>query len=76
MILTLSEFRTLALSKHPECPDCGEVFRGPVEHYSHPDGWRVADFGYRLWLYLTCARCRYGWSLWKLGIERSASDDV
>lgn len=74
--MTLSEYRAAALANFPECKDCGTPFRGSLGHYPHAGGWAVAGFEERLWLYLTCARCGYGWSLWKLGIERSASDAV
>ncbi|MGH7164463.1 MAG: hypothetical protein ACREIS_02930 [Nitrospiraceae bacterium] len=69
-MLTLAEYRQLALEASPRCPDCGESFGGQIlDYYPHSRGWKVTGFVERLWLYLTCRRCGYQWSLWKLGVE-------
>ena len=39
-------------------------------HYSHADGWSVAGFDERQWLYFQCSQCAYQHSLDKLHIPR------
>lgn len=40
-----------------------------VEHYDHLSGYDVEGFKERQWLYVTCPRCDYQWSLRKLNIH-------
>jgi uncharacterized protein with PIN domain len=70
-MLSLAEYRELALEASSRCRDCGaSLRRRPIEHYPHSRGWRVTDFAEKLWLYITCGRCGYGWALWKLGVPQ------
>jgi hypothetical protein len=41
-----------------------------IEHYEHDGGWPVKGYQQRRWLYVTCPKCDYQWSLWKLGVPR------
>lgn len=38
----------------------------PIEHYEHSGGYEVEGFAKKLWLYVTCPRCQYQWSLEKI----------
>jgi hypothetical protein len=40
----------------------------PIEHYEHSGGLMVDGFKEKQWLYVTCPKCEYQWSFWKLGI--------
>lgn len=51
------------------CPTC-KTELGPIEFYPHDGGWKVEGYDTRLWLSKNCRRCRYDWSLWKIGVPR------
>lgn len=51
------------------CPTCGGVLNY-IENYDHDSGWVVKGCKRKQWLYKTCGKCGYQWSLWKLGIPR------
>jgi len=40
----------------------------PIYGYSHPDGWKIRNGKY--WLWVHCPKCGHDWSLWKLGVFR------
>jgi len=46
----------------------------PIQKYDHDGGWNVLGYKNRQWLYVTCPKCGYEWSLWKLGVPRDAGD--
>lgn len=56
--------------KAPRCEWCRAPLRGPIQHYPHPGGWKVAGEEGRQWLYVVCPKCGYQWALWKLGFPR------
>jgi ribosomal protein L34E len=58
-------------TKGAKCRWCGEEL-GAIESYDHSGGWLVEGYEKRQWLYRVCPKCRYMWSLEKLGITRDA----
>ena len=57
-------------SKRNKCY-CGfkGIHKEPIQAYTnHSEGWEIE--GELCWLYITCPKCGYGWSLWKLGVKR------
>ncbi len=40
----------------------------PLEYYDHDGGYPVKGFKEKQWLYVTCPKCGYQWSLKKLGV--------
>ncbi len=52
------------------CRWCGELLPAKVEYYEHSGGLIVDGFAEKLWLYVTCTKCKYQWALRKLGIMR------
>jgi len=58
--------------KKDKCRWCG--FEGlkelPIEYYPHSGGWSVDGIPHKVWLYITCPKCKYSWALWKLGVQR------
>ena len=54
-----------------KCRWCGTSLENcEIEHYPHEDGWEVEGFEERQWLYVTCPKCGYQWSLWKFLVPR------
>lgn len=49
------------------CPEC-KTHLLPIEVYPHRGGWELKDYLTRQWLSAKCPKCRFEWSLWKLGI--------
>lgn len=56
------------------CKTCGGPL-GPIQCYPHQSGWPVKGSDEKLWLYKTCARCGYQWSLLKLGVPRPGDEN-
>jgi len=51
-------------------PGCGAPLEeGRVRGYLHPWGWSIQ--GQKVWLWVECPRCGYGWSINKLGVPRT-----
>ena len=44
----------------------GHCIIGEVEMYAHDGGWKVFDMGLKQWIYYTCDKCGYAWSLRKI----------
>lgn len=66
-------FRALMLN--PAIDDCGvDITYEPIMAYEHPDGWRVKGYDKPLWLFIHCPKCGYDHSLWKLGVDREATN--
>jgi hypothetical protein len=42
----------------------------PLEHYEHDGGYWVDGYPTKRWIYVVCPKCKYQWSLRKLGITR------
>lgn len=70
MVLSLQEYKKLIEGK--TCRWCGTELTGELNYYKHDNGWEVAEFDNRQWLYVTCpnSKCQYDWALWKLGVSR------
>jgi hypothetical protein len=65
--MTLADYKTLVLGK--TCRWCSaSLTELPIQHYTHEGGHEVESFEMPQWLYVTCPKCDYQWSLWKLGI--------
>lgn len=59
--------------KGKTCRWCGEELPNEpedIEYYPHSGGWTVDGFKEKLWLYVTCIKCKYQWALWKIGVPR------
>jgi len=70
--MKLEDYKKLLMVKRAKCKWCGTpLWYCEIEHYDHDDGWEVEGFSKKQWLYVTCPKCGYQWSLWKLGIPRS-----
>jgi hypothetical protein len=65
---TLEEYRSRVIDQ--KCRWCGADLPSDVEFYAHPEGWPVEGLEQLQWLFLTCPKCGYQWSLWKLGVSR------
>jgi len=59
------------------CRWCGKPLSNHVDRYNHGDGWKVDGFEERQWLSVRCSnpKCRYEWSLWKVGVPRDLGDN-
>ncbi len=55
-----------------ECRWCGaDLSHELVQAYGpHSGGWNVKGYDEPLWLFIRCPKCKYDWSLWKLGVAR------
>lgn len=42
----------------------------PIAHYEHDGGHPVDGFHANRWLYVVCPKCKYQWSLGKLGLPK------
>ena len=65
--MKLSEYESLIADK-----TCGydDSPLGAIESYDHDGGWTVDGLKRKQWLYATCLKCGYQWSIWKLGVGR------
>lgn len=63
-------------------PVCGSNARHPhdvdlsseiIWGYPHSDGWEIEKTDKLQWLYISCPVCGHDWSLWKLGVSRTAT---
>ena len=50
---------------------CGYVYTAndKVERYNHAGGWIVEGYPGRQWLWVTCPRCKFDMSLWKIDVH-------
>lgn len=64
---TLAHYQQLVTGK--TCRWCQTELPPAIQHYTHHDGFQVANFEMPQWLYVVCPRCDYQWALWKLGIR-------
>lgn len=68
--LTLDDYKAKIRDLRTPC-SCGALLTyDDLEHYDHADGYNVAEFESKQWLYLKCDECGYQMALWKLGIGR------
>lgn len=65
---TLADYRKQVTATH--CRWCGTALPDRIAHYDHRDGWVVDGMADKQWLYITCSKCGYDWSLWKIGVKR------
>jgi hypothetical protein len=50
------------------CPFCRALLRPELESYPHSGGFIIPEISAEpRWYYTTCPKCRYQWSLVKLG---------
>lgn len=47
-----------------------ELQKDVIDAYEHDGGWAVYGHIHRLWLSIQCSKCKYDWSLWKVGVPR------
>jgi hypothetical protein len=67
-IKPLSHYQNLV--DQTPCPECGNQLER-IEGYNHSGGWLVEGYSTRQWLSAKCTKCRYDFSLWKIGIMGS-----
>ena len=72
---TLSDFGRMLIGKRCDCNGQPSLAGLPIIHYDHEGGWKVDGFENRQWLYVNCPHCKYGWSLYKLGVPGRATFD-
>lgn len=65
---TLKEYR--AQVGGAVCRWDGTKLAEDVDTYPHHGGWRVDGMVEKQWLSIQCPRCKYDWSLDKLGVPR------
>lgn len=51
-----------------KCRWCQAELPTQIEHEDHPGGWKIEGYEMLQWLWVTCKKCKYQWSLWKLGV--------
>lgn len=67
--MTIEQYQT-SFDRITKCRFCGNSFK---DHkikgldYDHSNGYKVDGFINKKWLYITCSKCGYDWSLKKLG---------
>lgn len=71
---TLLDFQELVRFKTCRWCDYKISLNVPLEYYDHHGGFDVLGFKEPQWLYVTCPKCKYQWSLWKLGIKQSDAE--
>lgn len=71
----LSDYGRHLLGKRCDCNGHPSLAGIPIDHYDHVGGWKVGGIEDRVWLSVECPKCRYGWSLTKLGIPGKATFD-
>jgi len=52
------------------CPTCKTKLYDKIDLYEHDGGWIVKGFDKKQWLSKRCPKCKYDWSLWKIGVPR------
>ena len=72
-MLKLSDYGKMLLGKRCTCQAEPSLAAQPIDHYDHSGGWRVDGFEFRQWLSVECPKCKYQWSLRKLGVTGKAS---
>ena len=69
--LTLGDYAKMVIGKN--CFSCSKMFSLPItlEHYPHTNGYDVAGFVEKEWLFVVCSnqKCKYQNSLESLGIK-------
>ena len=66
-VLSLEKLVALIDEKRPTCV-CGATLHGShIRHYGpHEGGYHVEGFEEKRWVYVTCPRCGYDWTLHKI----------
>jgi hypothetical protein len=74
LVKSIRDWALYAINAGATCFDCGcAISVADIRHYEHPDGWQVAGYEKRQWLYFLCPRqtCQYQTSFDKLRIPKS-----
>jgi hypothetical protein len=75
LLLTLEDYSKLIKIKRCRWCDTPLPIQD-IDHYPHQYGWTVRGFDEKQWLSVRCPKCRYEWSLWKLGVPREKEEIV
>lgn len=60
-----------------ECKHCKTDLKKAIkmDYYPHGNGWKVPGLENLQWLILYCPGCNFGFSLWKLGVDKNVTID-
>ncbi len=68
---TLEQYRALIVVKFCNWHNEPVALSPTIDAYPHPNGWPVSgEVSERVWLSVQCPKCKYDWSLEKLGVPR------
>jgi len=68
---TIADYKRAISGKR--CGFCEHPLTGAIKRYPREDGWWVRGYHERQWLYTTCSKCNYQWSLKYLGVPKDVT---